>query len=369
MTKKEIAVSLLPSVNNTIYTDRIYNLFSLIKELSKESDFSFTASEPISNKDMLNNLPELNYHELSQKVHSQWAYEIIQKQNSLKRIYESFDNFIKVQIKFDKKEYKFDLPCNAKITTYAMELLGIENKPTTEYLQSIVVDLEFCKQVSKAVNFIAHKKDTGRDKFKNVWVLIRENKIQINGTDCSVMYVSRELNCRSSNNYSILISEDAAKKIGKIKKSNLPINIVDKSTAEIDGNICQIVEPDFILDYKCLIPEYAESVILDSKKLSTCLNTAIKYSNKVTKRIDMTFSEKITITGSDMDLDTEFSTSFSGFITTLPNFEYSINGSYLIKAISALNTDAVRICQDGSKNKVMLVTNDLDKVLIMPYFN
>jgi len=351
------------------YAAKLVGLFSLINELEKLDGFKVCLNGIKGNLELVNELPELN----PDNYYSRDAYiRNVTMQENCKCIYGEFENWQQVTISHKTGSYSFPFPIGNKLYNVIASMAGetvIETKKEVNVLNTVAVDSGIFATFSKAVKFIS--KDGLRPAMQHICLDFENYKCEVVATDAHRLYLSPKFEGSEKERVQILINEQTAKILAKNKPDSelTEISILDNDRIMVNGEIYNNqTEWNYMKfpDYRCVIPDYKESMQFEVKPFIANVKKVMPYANKSTNQVNFHLNGSIALHSQDVDFSFECNADMPYITKSFPDTDIAFNGKLLTESLSIFKEKVIKMKTAGNSKQAGIFTNDTDTVLLMP---
>lgn len=267
-------------------------------------------------------------------------------------------------------EYKFAVPIFNSFYSAVCDLLGLQYTvaaPVKEKpIETVLVPSSILAAFGKAAKFVSQ--DNLRPAMQHVCLAIDHYKVEVVATNAHWLYQSEKVDCSyNGDRLEVLISEQDAIKIGKLKPSYefIEINILSENRLQIDGFTCNRGNFHYP-QYRVVIPEYKDYLSFDRKDLVSAIKSVLPAANRSTSQVNFHINGSIALTAGDIDFNYESQKEISYSAKTIPDTDIAFNGKFLLKSLATFKDKEVKMYSAGVSNQCIIVSNDIETVLLMP---
>jgi len=368
MTQKQIISDLGFDANYWLakkYAGKLMGLFSLINELEKMGGFNVCLKGIKGNAELVRELPELN----PENYHSKYAFNEAEKQQDFCRnLFGEFEQWQQVTISHKTGSYSFPFPINNRLYNVISGMAGVnivEDKKEVNVLNTITVESGIFATLSKAVKFIS--KDGLRPAMQHVLLDFENYVCNVVATDAHKLYLSPKFEGSEKSRVQILISEQTAKILAKIKPDSelTEIGILDNDKIMIEGEIYESFDARFP-DYRCVMPDYKQKMEFEVKPFINNVKKVLPYANKCTGQVNFHLNGSIALHTQDVDFSFECNADMPYITKDFPDTDIAFNGRFLVDSLGIFKEKTIQFKTAGVSTQAGIFTNDIDTVLIMP---
>lgn len=367
MTQKQIIQHLnaLPVYMAKNYAAKLVLLFNLVKDIKLLPGFHVDISATVGNCELVWDMPVLDAEKYAHKDLYQTA---LRQQNNCRDLFGEFPNWHKITVSHDSGTYNFQLPENNEVFNLFCELVDMPVKrceDTPEVIDTIVVDSGIFKQIGKAVKFVS--KDMTRPAMCCVCIDIVNGKLQVAGTDAHKMYYSKQLECSHTGEMQILISENDAKEIGKIKPENdlCEIALLSNNRIMVNGKKYACIDAKYP-NYKSVIPEYKNFMEFNKKGMAENIKRVLPHANKVTNHVLFHLNGSVALSCCDVDFSFESNAEMPYINKSFPDMDIAFNGKFLLTTLDVFKDKTIKMYSESQNTRAAIFSNNEDNVLVMP---
>lgn len=348
------------------YAGKLQTLFALINELEKMDGFKVILNGIKGNNELVKELPELKEDNYPSK-HS--FFEAEKQQAFCKNLYGEFEQWQTVTISHDHGCYKFPFPINNRLYNVIAGMAGEtiqETKKEVTVLNTITVDSCIFATMAKAVKFIS--KDSLRPVMQHICIAFEDYKAEVIATDAHKLYLSPKFEGSEKKRIEMLVSEQTAKILAKIKPDIeiTEINILPNDKVMIAGQIFDLFTDNKYVDYRCVMPEYKMAMEFNKDEFVTNVKKVMPYANKSTSQVNFHLNGSIALNACDVDFSFECNADMPYLSKQFPDTDIAFNGKMLVDSLGIFKDKTVKMLTDGNNKRAGIFTNDKDTVLIMP---
>lgn len=368
MTQKKIISDLGFDANYWLakkYAAKLMGLFSLINELEKQHGFNVCLNGIKGNLQLVNELPELS----QLRYKTDFAFnEAVKQQDFCRNLYGEFEQWQTVTISHSTGSYKFPFPIGNKLYNVIAGMAGVEIKETKKevnVLNTLTVDSGIFATLSKAVKFIS--KDGLRPAMTCVCLDFENYKCEVVATDAHRLYLSPKFEGSEKSRVQVLLTEQTAKILAKIKPDSelTEISILDNDRIMVNGEIYSTIDARFP-DYRCVMPDYKMDMQFEVKPFIKNVKKVLPYANKYTEQVNLHLNGSIALHTQDVDFSFECNADMPYITKQFPDTDIAFNGKLLTESLSIFKEKVIKMKTDGISTKAGIFTNDTDTVLLMP---
>lgn len=372
------ALSLVNTEANRKYCNKLANIFTLCKELVKMPSYFIYTDVIKGNLQMVRQLPEIlptNY--TTNEFYRRACEGLIFQQV----IYGNFEQWQRVEIKHNNGKYIFDVPTDNEFYYAICEVLGVcyikQSSEEIEPICKIVTYPEIIEAIKKASKFVSD--DDLRPSMTGVCIDISNNGIQIVATNAHYLYTSKfyggeistgakYIDIKESEVMQFIIDGQSIKALRKLKVSNdSPVNIdvFDNGTIKINGLQCNLIDARYP-DYKCVIPEYKDSMTFDRKQMIENIKKVEKFANKSTTQVNFYLNSNIKLSACDIDFAFEAKSEMNYLNKSFNDMEIAFNGKLMQTVLNNFKDSELKMYSAGINTKAAIFSNDNEICLLMP---
>lgn len=347
------------------YAAKLMGLFSLINELEKQDGFNVCLNGIKGNLQLVNELPELS----QLRYKTEFAFnEAVKQQDFCRNLFGEFENWQQVTISHKTGVYSFPFPINNRLYNVIAGMAGVEvleTKKEVNVLNSITVDSGIFATMGKAVKFIS--KDGLRPAMQHICLDFENYVCEVVATDAHRLYLSPKFEGSEKSRVQVLISEQTAKILAKIKPNSelTEISILDNDRVMIEGEIYPTCDARFP-DYRCVMPNYKEAMQFEVKPFINNVKKVYPYSNKCTGQVNFHLNGSIAMHTQDVDFSFECDADMPYITKNFPDTDIAFNGKLLMESLGIFKEKVIKMKTAGISTQAGIFTNDTDTVLIMP---
>lgn len=349
------------------YASKLMGLFSLINELEKLDGFKVLLNGIKGNVDMVKELPEIIYPECY--IERNRYFELKKQQDSCKAIFGEFENWQQVTITHKTGFYSFPFPIDNKLYNVIAGMAGEviqETKKEVTVLNTIAVNSGIFATMAKAVKFIS--KDSLRPVMQHVCIAFENYQSEVIATDAHKLYLSPKFEASEGKRIEILISEQTAKILAKIKPDSelTEISILADDKVMIFGQIFDLFTDRNFVDYRCVMPDYELAMEFEAKPFVTNVKKVMPYANKTTNQVNFHLNGSIALHSQDVDFSFECNADMPYITKNFPDTDIAFNAKMLLESLSIFKEKVLKFKTAGKSTQAGIFTNDTDTVLLMP---
>lgn len=348
------------------YAAKLQSLFTLINELEKMDGCKVELKGIKGNAELVKELSEIK--RINYKYDSQYN-EAVKQQNYCRCVYGEFEQWQQVEISHNSGCYKFPFPINNRLYNVIAGMAGQpvnETKKEVVIIKTTMVDSAILKYFDKAAKFIS--KDDLRPVMQQVCIAFENYQCEVVGTDAHRLFLSPKFGSSEKDSTKLLVSEKAAKTIAKMKPETdlCEIHLLADNKIQIEGQIFDLFTDRYYVDYRCVMPDYKKYMEFDRQRLIDNVNKVKVYANKCTQQVTFHLNGSISLHSQDVDFSFEGDADMPYITKQFPDTDIAFNGKFLNECLAVFKNKTVKMFTDGSSNKGVLLTNDVDTVLLMP---
>lgn len=241
----------------------------------------------------------------------------------------------------------------------------LETKKEVTVLNTVTVDSGIFAAMGKAVKFIS--KDGLRPAMQHICLDFENYVCEVVATDAHRLYLSPKFEGSEKSRVQILINEQTAKILAKIKPDSelTEISILDNDCIMVNGEIYGTIDARFP-DYRCVMPDYKMDMQFEVKPFITNVKKVMVYSNKSTNQVNFHLNGSIALHSQDVDFSFECNADMPYITKTFPDTDIAFNGKLLTESLSIFKEKVIKMKTDGISTKAGIFTNNTDTVLLMP---
>ena len=373
MTQKQIISDLGFDANYWLakkYAAKLMGLFSLINDIEKMDGFKVCLNGIKGNLQLVNELPELN----PDNYNSRFSFDAAVKQQDFCRyLFGEFENWQHITISHNSGSYSFPFPINNRLYNVIAGMAGVEiteTKKEVTVLNTITVDSGIFATMAKAVKFIS--KDNLRPAMQHICLDFENYVCEVVATDAHRLYLSPKFEGSEKSRVQILINEQTAKILAKIKPDSdlTEISILDNDRLMINGDIYDnSTDWNYMKfpDYRCVMPDYKDAMQFEVKPFIANVKKVYPYSNKITGQVNFHLNGSIAMHTQDVDFSFECDAEMPYIAKTFPDTDIAFNGKLLMESLGIFKEKVIKMKTAGKSTQAGIFTNDIDTVLLMPY--
>lgn len=368
MTQKQIISALGFDANYWLakkYAAKLTGLFSLINELEKLDGFNVCLNGIKGNFELVRELPELK----PENYKIRFAYdEAVKQQNYCKCLFGEFENWQQVTISHKTGSYSFPFPINNQLYNVIARMAGAEiqeTKKEVKVLNTISVNSGIFGAIGKALKFIS--KDDLRPSMQHICLDFENYVCEVVATDAHRLYLSQKFYGSEKNRLQLLISEQTAKILAKIKpvSDSIEISMLDNYRIMIEGQIYDTFDGNYP-NYRCVIPTYENEMQFEVKPFIANVKKVLPSANKITSMVNFHLNGSISMQTQDVDFCFECTADMPYITKDFPDMDIAFNGRFLIESLGIFKDKKLKFKTEGINTRAGIFTNNVDAVLIMP---
>lgn len=276
-----------------------------------------------------------------------------------------------IRIETKTGEYKFAVPYGAIYNEFC-EVLRIATRletapaPIETPIRTIYTSSDVLRSLGKAAKFVS--KDDLRPNLQRVCITMDRTGLEVAATNCHYLYRSRKMDSwyRGERLHLLIDAKDAVA-LSKKKPSRLkiPIELFPDYRIKIDGVECQTLNESFP-DFRAIIPTYSEYMTVDRNGLISAVKEVLPLANKATHQVALLINGNIKIETGDVDFGCGSEKEISYLEKTFPDMAIAFDGKLLTQSLASFEEETVKIYSAGESEKMVIVSNDVDSVMLMP---
>lgn len=219
----------------------------------------------------------------------------------------------------------------------------------------------------RALKFVSS--DTLRPAMTGIFFDYFKNSLKIVSTDAHCLFVSD--NYTGICDRSFVVPSTGMKIIcGQAKKRNGAFSftathfIYDNENTSIIVRLIDAKYPD----YQNVIPNDKNYFSVNKQSFVTAVSSMMPFADSTTRKLDFELDGKLKIEANDIDFDTTSKKEMDYRFKNTSDFFFAINGDLLLKAVSCIPANHIKLYNDGNSQKPFTIrSNDSDAIiLIMP---
>ena len=277
----------------------------------------------------------------------------------------------KITVKTSYGCYSFAVPVGNAFYFAVCELLGIEyQKAASEEKQAIkVIEIESSEifsTIKKAAKFVS--KDKLRPAMQCVLLNFENSALEVAAKNAHYLYMSKLYKANTGNeNVKLLLSIESVKKLSGLKDNNqiTTIKVYSDSEGSVNG-VPVTFETLRYPDYKCVIPEYSESMTFDRVKLIATVKQVQTMANKSCKQVKFHLNGNIALSSQDVCFSFGSDATIPYISKTFPDMDTAFNAKFLNDVLGIFKSKELKMYSNGIGSKCSIFSDGNEKILLMP---
>lgn len=267
----------------------------------------------------------------------------------------------------DRGKYSVVIPTGNGFHAAFCTLLGVQSNEIVvqkKVLNTFILPASVLNNIKQAKAFAST--DDLRPVTMCVNFEIINNKGKIVCTDCHKIYISETFDViGKSGNHEFLLPVSALKKIPTTSEDTFEFDVLEDFKVSFLGLEIELCTEGKYMDWRCVVPEYKKSMVIDRYDMIQKVKEVIPYTNKATTQVNFYMNGNIEMTGQDVDFSFETNVRMAYIKKNIPDFKIAFNGKFLVTTLKAFNTDEIQMFTDGHPSKGAIFTDGRDTVLMM----